>query len=113
MILSGILILPNAVFEIVNGFIFATLFDGKIYGLILGILVYLFFISITGTITYIFAKWLIGKKLKEVLVETSDKMKILNMLFKTQGFEALFLIRLSPLLPSAIFNYIIAGFDSI
>lgn len=112
LIIGGLLVLPTAVFELVNGFIYATLFDGEFYGLFIGLAVYLIFTAISGTITYRFAKWLIGGKLKEVLVETSEKMKMLNFVFKHQGFKAMFLIRLSPLLPSAMFNYLVAGFDS-
>ncbi len=112
LIISGILVLPTAVFELVNGFIYATLFDGQFYGLFIGLAVYLIFTAVSGTITYRFAKWLIGRKLKEVLVESSEKMKILNFIFKHQGFKAMSLIRLSPLLPSAMFNYLVAGFDS-
>lgn len=112
LILSGLLVLPTAVFELVNGFIYATLFDGEFYGLFIGLAIYLVFTAISGTITYRFAKWVLGKKLKEVLVETSEKMKMLNFVFRHQGFKAMFLIRLSPLLPSAMFNYLVAGFDS-
>jgi len=112
LIFGGILVLPTAVFEIVNGFIYSTLFDGEFYGLFLAVAVYLIFTAISGTLTYKFSKWILGRKLKQVLVETSDKMKMLNYIFINQGFKAMFLIRLSPLLPSAMFNYLVAGFDS-
>ena len=112
LIIGGILVLPSALFEIVNGFIYATLFDGEFYGIFLALAMYLIFISISSTITYIFSKRIFGKKLKEILIENSEKMKILNFLFQNQGFKAMFLIRLSPLLPTSMFNYIIAGFDS-
>lgn len=112
LIIGSLLILPSALFEIVNGFIFATLFDGKFYGLIIGLAIYLVFTAISFTITFKFAKFLIGKRLKELLIETTDKMKILNFIFQSQGLKAMFLIRLSPLFPCSIFNYLLSGFDS-
>jgi len=112
LIIGGLFVLPTAIFELVNGFIYATLFDGEIYGLFIGLFFYLFFTAISGTLTYMFSKWVFGKKLKEVIIETNDKMKTLNYILIHQGFKAMFLIRLSPLLPSAMFNYLMGGFDS-
>ena len=111
-IIGGIFILPSALFEIVNGFIFATLFNGEFIGLIIAIPIFLTFSSLSCLFTYAFSKLMFGKKLKQILVETNDNMKILNLIFIKEGFRAMFLIRLSPLLPSSIFNYLAAGFDS-
>ena len=61
---------------------------------------------------YAFAKYIFGKRLKELLIDTSEKMQLLNFIFKTQGFKALALLKLSPLLPISIFNYAVGGFES-
>ena len=110
--ISGVLILPTAVFEITNGFIYATLFDGKIYGFFIGLFFHMIFNAISSTLAYAFAKYIFGKRLKELLIDTSEKMQLLNFIFKTQGFKALALLKLSPLLPISIFNYAVGGFES-
>ncbi len=110
--ISGILILPSAVFEILNGFIYATLFNGEIYGFFIGITIFLFFNSISGTLAFAFSKRFFGKRFKEILIDSSEKMQMLNFVFKQQGFKALGLLKLSPLLPMSIFNYVLAGFES-
>jgi uncharacterized membrane protein YdjX (TVP38/TMEM64 family) len=110
--ISGILILPSAVFEILNGFIYATLFDGKIFGFFIGISIFLIFNSVSGTFAFAFSKKFFGKRLKEILVDSNEKMKMLNFIFKSQGFKALGLLKLSPLLPMSIFNYCLAAFES-
>jgi uncharacterized membrane protein YdjX (TVP38/TMEM64 family) len=109
---SGIIILPTAVFEITNGFIYATLFDGKIYGFFIGLIFHMIFNAISSTMTYMFSKFILGKRLKEILIDTSEKMQLLNLIFKTQGLKALSLLKLSPLLPVSIFNYAVGGFES-
>lgn len=110
--ISGIVILPSAVFEILNGFIFATLFNGEIYGFIIGLIIYLIFNSVSGTLAYFFSKYFFGKKLKELLITPNQKMQMLNLLFKNQGLKALGILKLSPLLPVSIFNYALGGFES-
>lgn len=95
-----------------NGFIFATLFNGEFYGLIIAIPIFLTISSLSSLVTYAFSKLMLGKKLKQIVIETNQNMKILNLIFIKEGYRAMFLIRLSPLLPSSIFNYLAAGFDS-
>ena len=111
-ILAGILILPAALFEIINGFIFGTFFDGNFLGYFLGLGIYLIISAISGTLCYMISKFILGKKIKEILIDPSNKMQILNYMFKNQGLWCIFLIRLSPLTPTNIFNYLAGGFES-
>jgi uncharacterized membrane protein YdjX (TVP38/TMEM64 family) len=110
--ISGIIILPTALFEITNGFIYATLFNGEIYGFFIGLIIHMIFNAISSTLTYAFSKYIIGKKLKLLLIDKSQKMQLLNFVFKNQGLKALSLLKLSPLLPVSIFNYAVGGFES-
>lgn len=111
-LISGILIFPSAVFEIINGIIFATIFNGEIYGFFIAMFFFLIFNSISSTLSFSFSKYFFGKRLKEMLVDSSEKMQMLDFVFKTQGFKALGLLRLSPFLPTAILNYVLAAFQS-
>jgi uncharacterized membrane protein YdjX (TVP38/TMEM64 family) len=110
--ISGILILPSAIFEITNGFIYATLFNGEIYGYFIGLVMHMIFNAISSTLAYAFAKFILGKKLKEILINTSEKMLLLNYIFKNEGFKSVSLLKLSPLTPISIFNYVVGGFES-
>ena len=110
--LGGIFILPSSLFEIVNGFIFATIFNGKLLGMFVGFISYLFASSISAFITYKFFRFFVGHKLKELLLETgSNKTKIFDMLLNTKPFKILFFLRLSPILPTSIFNFMISAFE--
>lgn len=104
--------MPTAVFEITNGFIYATLFDGEIYGFFIGLFIYIIFSAISSTLAYAFSRLILGKKLKELIIDNSTKMQLLNFVFKTKGLKALSLLKLSPLLPISIFNYAVGGFES-
>ena len=70
------------------------------------------FNAISSTLAYAFSKFILGKKLKLLLIDTSEKMQLLNFVFKTKGLKALSLVKLSPLLPTSIFNYVVGGFES-
>ena len=70
------------------------------------------FNAISSTLTYGFSKLILGKRLKELLIDNSEKMQLLNFVFKNQGLKALSLLKLSPLLPVSIFNYAVGGFES-
>lgn len=113
IILSGLLIFPTALFEIANGFIFAIIFDGKYIGLLIGFIVFLLVSSFSAVFTYGFTRTFFGNKIKSFLLETSaKKTKNLDIVLKTQPFRLLFLLRLSPLLPTAMFNFLIGAFES-
>ncbi len=113
VIISGLFIFPTALFEIINGFIFAIVFEGKFIGLFIGFLLFMFISTISALFTYQFSKAFFGNKIKNFFMETnSNRTKSLDIVLKTQPLKLLFLIRLSPLLPTAMFNFIIGAFES-
>ncbi len=113
MILSGLIIFPALIFEIANGFIFGSVFNGNFLGLFLGYSNILFTFAISVLFTYMFSRYFLGRKINEFLYDTNNnKAKTMDYLLKIQPFKVLFLIRMSPIIPSAIFNFLIGGFES-
>jgi len=113
IIFTGMFLFPTALLEIINGFIFAIIFDAKFTGLLIGFGAFMVISSISALITYKFSNFFFGKKIKNFLLESNtNKTKSLDIVLKTQPFKLLFLIRLSPLLPTAMFNFLIGAFES-
>ena len=111
--LSGLLIFPTALFEIANGFIYAIIFDGNYIGLFIGFISFMLITSLSAVFTYLFSRALFGTKIKNFLLDSNaNKTKNLDIVLKTQPFKLLFLLRLSPLLPTAMFNFLIGAFES-
>jgi len=109
----GLLLFPTALFEIANGFIYALIFDGNYIGLLIGFIAFLVISSFSAIFTYWFSRSLFGTKIKNFLFQAnSNKTKNLDIVLKTQPFKLLFLLRLSPLLPTAMFNFLIGAFES-
>lgn len=112
-ILGCLLIIPGSLFGMCCGFIFSTYFNGTVVGFISCLIFFLFITGFAGLITFLFSRLVFKEKLRQLLIAGSgDQFKKLNFLLSKYGKRALFLLRLSPVIPISIYNYLIAAFDS-
>ena len=93
-----------------GGFIFAVTFDGKLYGFVIAVVIILITTIISGFITFQFSKHFFKEFFREKIISKYEKLRQIDMLLKQNGAKVLFLIRLSPIMPLFILNYIFGGF---
>ncbi len=112
-IIGCLLVIPGAIFGIILGFIFGTNFDGNILGYFLCVFALLTIGSIAGIITMNFSRLLFREKLRRVFIDTSVRMRKIDFILTNYGTKALFLFRLSPIVPVSLFNYLLGAFNGI
>jgi uncharacterized membrane protein YdjX (TVP38/TMEM64 family) len=112
-IIGSLLVIPGAMFEFACGLIFGTFFIDNLIGYILSIIAYLTIGAIAGVITFNFSKCLLKNILRKYFIEPNQKMRKFDEILNFYGTKALFLLRLSPLLPVSMYNYLLGGFNGI
>lgn len=111
--IACILVLPGAIFAITCGFIFGTYFNGSIIGYFLCVICFLFIHGTAGLVVFNISRLTIRNKLRELFIVKNEKLRKVDYILSRYGTKALFLFRLSPLVPVSIYNYLIGGFNSI
>jgi uncharacterized membrane protein YdjX (TVP38/TMEM64 family) len=114
--LGSILLIPGAIFAISAGLIFGTFASSGVFDIFLfigGVFIFLNIQAIAGLVVFNFSKACLRKRIRSTLIETNEKWLRFDKLITIYGTKALFLIRLSPLIPISLFNYICGGFNSI
>jgi uncharacterized membrane protein YdjX (TVP38/TMEM64 family) len=109
--IGQIFMFPAALFTISCGILFGTYFDGNIEGYFLAVIYWLLCCSITGLAPLNISKCILREKLKRYIIDKNVQLRTFSMVLLRYGVRALFLIRLSPILPLAIYNYALGGFD--
>jgi uncharacterized membrane protein YdjX (TVP38/TMEM64 family) len=113
---ASILFIPGSIFGIATGIIFGTIFkeDGitKYLGFITCVLTFLLIQGLAGVVVFNLSSFLFKKRIREEFISKSEKLTKLDRVLNLYGAKALFLFRLSPLVPITIFNYILGGFNS-
>lgn len=110
-LIGQVLMFPTALFAVGCGIVFGTYFDGNILAYFPTVLFWLLLCGITGLVPLNISIYLFRDKLKKYVIDHNTQMKNFGLVLSRYGTKALFLIRLSPLLPSTIYNYFIAGFN--
>lgn len=112
-IIGALLVFPSSLFEFLCGLIFGTCLEkvNFIFGYIACVLTYLTIMAIAGVITFNFSRLIFHKTIRKHFIENNSKMIKLDRIINIYGAKALFIIRLSPLLPVALYNYILGGFN--
>lgn len=114
IIISGFIVFPASIFEISNGFIFGSVYESSWKGLIFGFFNVMIIFVVGAFLVYLFSKYLFGRKIKQFLYEANkDKFRMFNFLLKIQPFKVLFLLRMSPIIPSAMLNILLGAFKGI
>ena len=112
-VIGSLILIPNFLFAISGGFMFSTYFNGSLLGFICCFIFFLFVTGFAGLVTFLFSRFAFKAKLRQILIAGSgDQFKKINFLLSKYGTKALFLLRLSPIMPLSIYNYFIAAFDS-
>ena len=114
-ILGSMLLIPGAIFAISAGLIFGTFASSgptDIFLFIAGVLVFINIQAVAGLVVFNFSRCCLRKRIRTTLIETNEKWLRFDKLISLYGTKALFLIRLSPLIPITLFNYICGGFNS-
>jgi len=112
-IIASILFIPSSIFAIICGFIFATFMkENKILGYILSLLTFLTIQGVAGCVVFNLSIYFFGKKIRQELILKSTKLVKIDKVLNLYGHKALFLFRLSPLVPVSLLNYILGGFNS-
>ncbi len=112
-IIGQVIFLPTALFTLICGIMFGTYMDGNIIAYFSAFIFWLFCCGITGLIPFNVSKLCFRYKIQKYIIEHNTKLKNFEMVLNKYGTKALFLIRLSPLLPVTLYNYVIGGFEGI
>ena len=114
--IASILFIPGSVFGLSTGIIFGTIFneDGlfKYLGYFICVFTFLLFQGIAGLVVYKISSYFFRTKIREEFISKSEKLRKLDRVIDMYGAKALFLFRLSPIIPITIFNYLLGGFNS-
>ena len=110
-ILSSLLFVPVSIVMMTGGFILAVQFEGKLYGYIIAVIIILLNTIISGLITFLFSRTFLRNFLREKVIMRFEKLKQLDVLLIQKGAKIIFLIRLSPIVPLFLLNYIFGGFS--
>jgi len=111
-LIGSILLIPGAPFGIGSGIIFGTIFDGNFLGYFFCVFFYVSVQGMAGVVVFNISNCLFKEKIRKYFIETNEKLKKLDKVLSKFGTKAIFLFRLSPLVPTTIFNYIMGGFNS-
>lgn len=111
-IIGCIFIIPGSLFAMISGIIFATFFKCSFLGFIFCVMFYMVTTSFAGLVTFMLATCTLRNKLRMLMMSESESFKKIETLLISHGTKALFLFRLSPIVPVTIFNYIVSAFSS-
>ena len=114
-IVGCLLLFPGAIFAISAGLIFGTFESSGVIEFllfVLGSFVFLNIQALSGLIVFNFSRLCLRQKIRESFIETNERLMKFDKILGIYGTKALFLMRLSPLLPVSLFNYISGGFNS-
>lgn len=109
--LASLLFIPSAIFGIACGFIFGIFMKDSWLGFFLCVAVFLSIQGISGVVVFNFSKCLFRERIRKHVIEVNDQLLKLDRVLSVYGTRALFLFRLSPLVPITLFNYILGGFN--
>jgi uncharacterized membrane protein YdjX (TVP38/TMEM64 family) len=111
-IVGCLLVFPGAIFGIACGFVFGTYFAGSALGYIFCVFAYMNMAVISGLITFNFAKMCLGSRIRRLMILPNRRLRALDYVLTKHGAKAIFLLRLSPILPVSLLNYLFSGFSS-
>jgi uncharacterized membrane protein YdjX (TVP38/TMEM64 family) len=113
-IIASLLFIPSSLFAIMTGFIFSTFMPDswEYVGYVLSLITFLMIQGLAGCIVFKISSFFFGKKIREEFIQKSDKLLKLDKVMNLYGTKALFLFRLSPLVPVTLLNYVLGGFNS-
>jgi len=103
---------PSFLVLLPAGFIFGFFFDGELYGLFIAIIVIVHINILAAYIAFSFSKLCFKSLVREHIINKSHKLRNVDHVLHKHGTRALFFLRLSPIFPGYIFNYILGSFDS-
>lgn len=104
------LLVPGIIMTVGAGFIYTRLY-GTCAGILIGTLLVFLGASLGSIIAMLLCRWLFREHMRNN-IEKHPKMQIIDEWMGEKGFRVLFMLRLSPLLPYNIFNYLV-GLTSI
>jgi uncharacterized membrane protein YdjX (TVP38/TMEM64 family) len=110
--LGCLIMVPGTLFALFAGLIFGSYFQGNIYGYFLCVFTLLNISVIAGMIPFFLARVIFKPKIRRYLIVPNKYLFSLDSVLKVNGKKALFFLRLSPILPVSLLNFVIAGFDS-
>ena len=110
-IISSLLFVPVSIVMMTGGFIFSVNFEGKLYGYFIAVGIILITTIISGYITFVFSQRFLKNFLRENIIVKYQKLRTLDNLLFRYGWKIIFLIRLSPIMPLFILNYLLGGFS--
>jgi uncharacterized membrane protein YdjX (TVP38/TMEM64 family) len=111
-IVGYLIMVPGILFAIVAGIIFGSIFEGSILGYFICVLVLLNIAVFSGMVPFLIARYTLQKKIRELVIMPNKFLKSLDSVITSNGKKTLFILRLSPVLPVSLLNYVVAGFDS-
>jgi uncharacterized membrane protein YdjX (TVP38/TMEM64 family) len=103
---------PGTLFGLLAGLMFGSYFDGSIFGYFVCVVILLNVSVIAGMVPFILARFCLQKKIKELLITPNKYLMSLDAVILANGKKALFILRLSPVLPVSMLNFVLAGFSS-
>ena len=110
-IFSSLLFVPVSIVMMTGGFIFAVNFEGKLYCYFIAVGIILLTTILSGFITFVISKKFLKNFLREKIIMKYEKLRQLDLLLVRNGSKIIFLIRLSPIMPLFILNYLLGGFS--
>jgi uncharacterized membrane protein YdjX (TVP38/TMEM64 family) len=105
------LVLPGALFCVTCGIMFGTYYDMSVFAYIGAVAFWLVMSGIAGLLPFNISRCFLRNNLRTYLIEKSRRLKQFEFIINKYGTKVLFLLRLSPLLPVTIYNYLIGGFN--
>jgi len=108
-----VLLLPTFLLVILGGFIAGSYFEGKVYGFFIALVIILHINILAAFAALSNSKLCLKDLVRTHIINKNKKLRNIDRVLKVYGLKAVFFLRLSPLVPSYILNYILGSFDSI
>lgn len=105
--LATVLLLPGTPLTLGAGLVFTMALSSTVYGIALGSLVVFFGATLGATLAFLLSGALLRAQVEKLLVNY-PKFQAVDSVLNQQGLKTVFLLRLSPLLPFNVFNYLMA-----
>jgi len=102
--IATILLIPGSILTLGSGFIFAKAF-GLAWGVLIATLAVFFGASLGALGSFFIGRYLL-RDLTESLSQKYTKFRALDSAFRNKGLQIMFLVRLSPIIPFNVLNYI-------